>query len=119
MVYIDKVEEDAFHYITDKVTPQHKNPCLRGHEIYNFGRTTFFVHHCYILSLSDQCLWIEKIFFLNDAFSLYDSYGHALAQEPCPGGNKIYNFGRLFLGHHYYILSLSDLCQWIEEILKK
>ena len=33
-----------------------------------------------------------------------DLYGHALT---C--GQEIYNFGRSFLGHHYYTLSLSDL----------
>ena len=31
-------------------------------------------------------------------------------KNPCPGGHIIYNFGRPFLGHHYYILSLSVLC---------
>ena len=25
-----------FHYMTYMVTPQHKNPCPGGHEIYNF-----------------------------------------------------------------------------------
>ena len=29
-------------------------------------------------------------------------------KNPCPGVHLIYNFGRLFLGHHYYILNLSD-----------
>ena len=38
------------------------------------------------------------------------TYGHALAQEPCLGGQTILNFGRPFLGHYNYILSLSDLC---------
>ena len=28
----------------------------------------------------------------------------------CPWGHEIKNFGRPFLGHHYYILSLYDLC---------
>ena len=27
-----------------------------------------------------------------------------------PRGHEIYNFGRPFLGHHYYILGLSDKC---------
>ena len=33
-------------------------------------------------------------------------------KNPCSRGNyiKFYNFGRLFLGHHYHPLSLSDLC---------
>ena len=36
-----------------------------------------------------------------------------MATTPAPRGHEIFNFGRLFLGHHYYciyILSLSDLC---------
>ena len=33
-----------------------------------------------------------------------------LRKNPCPGGHEIYNFGRPFLGHHYYILNLSDIC---------
>ena len=44
----------------------------------------------------------------NNAFSQHDLYDHALA--PCPGGHEIYNFGRSFLSHHYYKLSLFDLC---------
>ena len=31
-------------------------------------------------------------------------------KNPCPGRHEIYNFGRPFLGNHYYLLSLSDLC---------
>ena len=27
-----------------------------------------------------------------------------------PVGNLIYNSGRLFIGHHYFTFSLSDLC---------
>ena len=44
----------------------------------------------------------------NNAFSLYDSYGHALAQEPLPRCHEILKFGRLFLGHQYYTLMLSE-----------
>ena len=43
-------------------TPQHKTPCPGVHEIYNFGRP-FLGHHYYILSLSDQCLGVEKKVF--------------------------------------------------------
>ena len=35
--------------------------------------------------------------------------------NPCPGGHETYNFGRPFLGHRYYILSLSDLCMGVEK----
>ena len=40
-------------------TPLHKNPCPRGHEIYNFGRT-FLGHPYYILCLSELCLGVQK-----------------------------------------------------------
>ena len=41
-------------------------------------------------------------------------------KNPYPGGHEIYNFGRRFLGHHYYILGFSDLCLRVEKkILKK
>ena len=36
-------------------------------------------------------------------------------KNPCPGGHESYNFGRPFLGHHYYILSLSDLYLGVEK----
>ena len=40
-------------------------------------------------------------------------------KNPCPGGYEIYNFGRPFLGYHYYTLSLSrsDLCPGEEKHL--
>ena len=43
-------------------------------------------------------------FFRNDAFSPYDLYGHAPAQEPLPRGSWNLQFRRPFFGHHYYIL---------------
>ena len=50
-----------FYYMTYMTTPEHKNPCSGGHEIYNFGRS-FLGHHyyMYLLSLSDLCLGVEK-----------------------------------------------------------
>ena len=33
------------------------------------------------------------------------------------GVHEIYNFGRSFLGHHYFILSLSDLCLGVEKMI--
>ena len=38
-------------------------------------------------------------------------------RTPSPRGHKIYNFGRPFLGHHYYILNLSDLCLGVEKLI--
>ena len=40
-------------------------------------------------------------------------------QNPSPGGHEIYNFGRPFLSHHYYILSLSDICMAVEKKIFK
>ena len=40
-------------------------------------------------------------------------------KNPCPGGHEIYNFGRPFIVHHYYILSLSDLCLGVEKKIFK
>ena len=37
-----------------------------------------------------------------------------ILQEPLLGGHEIYNFGRPFLGHHYNILSFSDLCMGVK-----
>ena len=34
-------------------------------------------------------------------------------KNPCPGGHEIYNF----LGHHYYILGLSDQCLGVEKTI--
>ena len=56
----------------------------------------------------------EEDFKRNNAFSLYDLYGHALAQEPLPWGHEIYNFCKPFLRHHYYIPSLSLPCPRVE-----
>ena len=61
----------------------------------------------------------EEDIWRNYAFSLYDLYDHALAQEPLPRGHEIYNFGKPFFGHHYYILGLSDLCLGVEKKIFK
>ena len=36
-------------------------------------------------------------------------------KNPCPGGYDIYSFGKPFLGHEYYALSLSKSCPRVEE----
>ena len=56
-----------------------KNPCPKGHEIYNFGRP-FLGHHNYILNLSMLCLEIEKKIFKEIMHIHYD----LLTQEPLP-----------------------------------
>ena len=44
----------------------------------------------------------------------FSTRSNALAQEPLPQGNTIYNFGRPFLGHLNYTLSLSEPCLGLE-----
>ena len=66
-------------------TPQHKNPCPRGHGIYNFGRT-FLVHHNYLLSLSVLCLGVEKNIFKETMHFQFMTYmATPLHKIPCPG----------------------------------
>ena len=36
-------------------------------------------------------------------------------KNPCHGGHKIYNFGKFFLGHQCYTLSLFDLSLGVEK----
>ena len=45
----------------------------------------------------------------------YRTYDHTLHKNSCPRGHESYNFGRPFLGHHFYILSLSDSCLEVEK----
>ena len=61
----------------------------------------------------------EEDFKRKNAFSLFDLYDHALAQEPLLWGHEIYNFGSNFFGHHHYILSLSDLCLGVKKKIFK
>ena len=39
--------------------------------------------------------------------------------NPCPRGHESYNFGRPFLVHHFYILSLFSLCLGVEKKIFK
>ena len=63
-------------------TPYHKTTFPGGHEIYNFGILGIpsVDHHYYILS--SRSWEQERRFKRNNAFSVYELYGHALAQEP-------------------------------------
>ena len=38
-----------------------------------------------------------------------------LHKIPFLEGHEIYNYGSAFLGHHYYIISLSDPCTGAEK----
>ena len=66
-------------------TPQHKNPCPGGHEIYSFGGP-FLGHHNNILSLSVLCLEVEKTIFKEILLFHYMTYmATPLHKNPCPG----------------------------------
>ena len=52
-------------------------------------------------------------------FSMDDLYDHPPAQELLPRGREIYNLGGPFLGHHYYILCLFNLCLGVEKKIFK
>ena len=40
-------------------------------------------------------------------------------KDPWSEGHEIYSFGRPFLGHHYYIHSLPDLCPGVDKTILK
>ena len=116
-----------FHFMTYMARSQHKNPCPVGHEIYNFDRP-FFGHHYYryILSLSDLCMGIEQKIFKEVPvihFHYITCMYTAMPQHknPCIGGHIIYNFGRPFLGHHFYTgtFKLTEPCPRVEEKIFK
>ena len=68
-------------------THQHKNPCPRGHAIYNVGRH-FLGHHYYILGLSDLCLGIEKkIFKEKMQFHYMINLAKTYHKNHCPQGS--------------------------------
>ena len=68
-------------------TPNHRNPCPRGHEIFNFGRG-FLAHHYYIFSLSARCTLVKKIFKEKQQFYTF----YPKITSPLGGGHEIYNF---------------------------
>ena len=68
------------------------------------GLTVILGFHYYMLSLFKLCLGVEKSIFKEMTHMTYMA-----TPRPAPGGHKIYNLGRPYLGHHYFVLSLSDL----------
>ena len=81
--------------------------------------TPILGHHYFILSLSHLCYRVEKtISKLSHCMTYMAMNQH---KKPCEVGHEIYNFGRPFLGHYYYTLSLSELRPGIEKkiFLKK
>ena len=89
--------------------PQHKKPFPRSHEISNRVVTSLV-----IVTVPPVCLiyaWEQRKIKKKMMHFRYMIYmATPQHKSPCPGGHEIYNFVRTFLGYHYYILSLSDLC---------
>ena len=54
----DFIRNEHFHFVTNMITPQHKNICPRNYEINKFGRPDFSYH--FKLSLIDGCSGEEK-----------------------------------------------------------
>ena len=109
----NKVFKDVmyFHYLTFLTTPQHRNPYPRGHEINNFGRP-FLCNHHYMLLLSGLFRGVQKNLKKNNVFSLFDLFGHILAQESLSKGPQNLQFWQtlpclieelviMFQGSHY------------------
>ena len=67
-----------------------KNPCLRGREIYHFGRP-FLGNHNYLLTLlfyaQEKRIFLKEIMQFHYIINLH-VYGHAPAQEPLPRGSR-------------------------------
>ena len=55
--------------MTYMATPQHKNPCIGGRDIYNLGRI-FLGHHYYTLNLSEPCPGVKKKIFLKKCINI-------------------------------------------------
>ena len=69
----------------------------------------------YLLCLGEE----KKLFNEIMHFHYNNLYNLAPAQDPCPKGHEIYNFGIFFLGHHNFILILSVLCLGVEKWIFK
>ena len=109
---------DIKHFHHNLTWPQPSTTTL-SQGVMNFtvlvNPSLFIIITVYILSLSDLCSAVEKKINIlrNNAFLLYDLYGHSLAQEPLPWGS--WNVGRTSLSLHFFILNLPNLCSEVEK----
>ena len=85
-------------------TPHHRNPCPRGHEIYNFGRG-FLAHHYYIFSLSAICTGVKKKIF-KEIQQFYTFYPKITS--PLGGGSWNLQFF-VSLPYRWYISNLVKI----------
>ena len=94
-------------------TPQHKNPCSGGHEIYNFYRP-FFSHHYYTITLYGPCPRVEKKNF-KEINQIYTFYPQITSPWGGVWGNEIYNFF-IFSSYICYVLNLVKISQVVSEM---
>ena len=57
---------------------------------------------------------VEDIYTVGYIFTIMTYMATLNIMTPALGSRK-YNFGRPFLGHHFFILNLSDLCLGVEK----
>ena len=96
-------------------TPQHNNIYTGGHDIYFFVDAFFVIitkYLVFLMSVKSR----EQGFFKTEIKHFYYMTHMAMPvhKDPWPRGYE--NYGKLSLGHHYYILSLYmyDPCSVIE-----
>ena len=92
-------------YVAHLTTPNHKNRVPWVMIFINL------VEPFLIVSLSALCQGVEKKIY-KDLMHLYYMANMAspITRTPAVRGHEIDNFGRAFIGHHNYRLSLSALC---------
>ena len=89
MLYIDRVEDNAFSLHDLYGHTQVQEPCPGIHEIYNYGRN-ILGHHFYILSLSAPFLGVEeKILIEILHFHLMTYVAPPQHQTPAPRVRKL------------------------------
>ena len=105
--------------MTYLATPQHKDPCSGGQEIYNLGRPLLGYHY-YTLSLSDLCMGVEKKIFKEIMHFHYMNFmASPCTRSPDPGGHEIYNLGRPFLRIYLHLVCLNHALELRSRFLKK
>ena len=89
------------------------------YEIDKFRRPSLG-HHYSMLSLTNLCSAVEKRKLIRHKYNFNISLMlTGRSTKKCPMGHGSYNFGRTFLGCHYFIQSFSDLCPGVLKTIFK
>ena len=111
----DFIKNNAFSLYDLYAHSPSQEPLPRRSWKFHFRRP-FLGHHYYSLSLTDLSLGVEKkIFKVTMHFHYITFMATPYRKNPCAWDHESYNFCRPFLVHHYYILSLLNLCPWVEK----